>query len=275
MSAAHICRDYAGRSHRTRCASHGEALAAFDAGHVERAQTLASESLELFERDSGPFHPDVANVLNCLARLHDARAEYHEAEACCRRSVDIMRRVRMQAQGLDIERLYVQSLTRLGDIERTFGRYVEAERCLREAIALAETSLGVEDEDLVTALNSLGVVFKYSGRFDEAAALYNRALQIAERNSGPEDPSLATLLHNVGGLEHARGEYAGGRLRRGNQWSSVSGRLAPTIRRLLPTSRRWPPSLTRRDVMTRPRRCTGAHWRFLSASTPRISTRLP
>ncbi len=194
-----------------RC--HAQALRAVADGAFDRAHALAAEALGVFEAESGDWHPDVANVLNCLTRVHEQRADYAAAEASAGRSVDIMRRVRQEvgeeAGSVDIDRLYVQSLTGLGDILRIRGRYGDAEPSLREAIALGEHSLGPEDEDVVTAVNSLAVLFKYSGRFDEAAALYERALAAAER-AGAGDESLATLLHNIGGLEHARGNYARG-----------------------------------------------------------------
>ena len=43
--------------------------------------SLAAQALELFERESGPLHPDVANVLNCLAIVHTQQADYRKAEA--------------------------------------------------------------------------------------------------------------------------------------------------------------------------------------------------
>ena len=189
---------------------HGEALLALEEGRLDRARELATQALELFERESGPLHPDVANVLNCLATVHTQQADYREAEACSRRSVEIMREVRTQADGPDLDRLYVQSLTGFGNTVRTLGRYADAEPVLKEAATVAETALGEGDEDFVSALNALGMLYKYSGRFDEAAALYDRAIRLAERINGPDHISLASLLHNLGGLEHARGEYAKG-----------------------------------------------------------------
>ena len=178
-------------------------------GALDRALALATGALALFEAESGAIHPDVANVLNCLTHIHEQTSEYASAEATAMRSVAIMRGVREQAGGEDIDRLYVQSLIGLGDVVRIRGRYDEAEPYLREAIAIGESSLGDQDEDFVTALNSLAVLFKYSGRFDDAAALYARALGAAEA-AGAGDESIATLLHNIGGLEHARGNYAAG-----------------------------------------------------------------
>jgi tetratricopeptide (TPR) repeat protein len=188
---------------------HGQALAALDDGDLDHALALAGEALAIFEAESGPTHPDVANVLNCIARIHVERADYAAAESCCRRASDIMREVRTLASGDDIDRLTVQCLTGLGDIRRMLGQYGDAEAPLQEAIAMGEAALGKDDEDVVTAVNSLAVLFKYSGRFDESAALYARALAATEA-AGAGDDALATLLHNIGGLEHARGNFAAG-----------------------------------------------------------------
>ena len=188
---------------------HDQALDALECGDPQGAAAAALEALELFERESGLEHPDVANVLNCLARIHECAGEFAAAEACSRRAVGIMRHVRELGSSEDIERLYIQSLGGLGNVLRTLGSYAEAEQVLREAIACAENALGGDDEDLVVALNHLAVLFKYTGKFGEAAALYERALQITERLPG-HDFLLATLLHNVGGLAHARGSYANG-----------------------------------------------------------------
>ena len=93
------------------------------AGALNRAHALAAEALGVFEAESGACHPDVANVLNCLARVHEQRADYAAAEASAGQSVDIMRRVRQEvgedAGSVDIDRLHVQALTGLGDILRS------------------------------------------------------------------------------------------------------------------------------------------------------------
>lgn len=188
---------------------HAEALEALEKGDFEDARALASNALALLERESGPDHPDVANVLNCLARVDEACADYAQAHERARRSVEIMSRVRGSGDDPDLERLYVQSLILLGNMERILARYGEAEHRLREALKIGERALGESDEDVVSVLNSLGVLFKYNGRFDEAERVYRRAIAIVEPVAGGET-TLATLFHNLGGLEHARGEYARG-----------------------------------------------------------------
>ena len=87
---------------------------------------------------------------------------------------------------------------------------VEPNRYLREALVVAEESLGDSDPDVVTALNALGILHKYTGRFDEADAFYERAIRLAERVNPDDQSLLATLFHNIGGLAHARGDHAAG-----------------------------------------------------------------
>ena len=186
---------------------HGEALEALDRAEFARAATLATKALALFERESGPDHPDVANVLNCLAHASEGTAEYARALAYARRSVEISSRLRATPADPDLDRLCVQSLATLGNMERILARYADAEQHLHQALQLARSTLGEEDEDVVSALNSLGVLFKYTGRFDEAAALYGGAIAVVEAGR-KDEATLATLCHNLGGLEHARGEYA-------------------------------------------------------------------
>ena len=76
---------------------HGEALEALDEGDLTRARACGAAALTLFEEESGDSHPDVANVLNCLARIDEHAARYDDAERQARRSAEIMRRVRQQA----------------------------------------------------------------------------------------------------------------------------------------------------------------------------------
>src|SRR5687767_11384886 len=100
---------------------HSEALAALEDEALDRAAELATESLHVFERESGPSHPDLANVLNCLARVEERRARYKEAEAYARRSAEMMRDVPLESTSQDLDRLHVHSLVAHGDMLRILG----------------------------------------------------------------------------------------------------------------------------------------------------------
>jgi tetratricopeptide (TPR) repeat protein len=90
------------------------------------------------------------------------------------------------------------------------GRYREAARVLRGAIALAERALGQDHCELAVLLNDLAVCYKYLARFLDAGPLYQRALRITERALGPDHPDVASIYHNLGGLEHAAGNWTRG-----------------------------------------------------------------
>src|SRR5438105_2288326 len=85
---------------------HEMAVAARNAGRLRRAKDLAGRALRLMERTAGWRHPDVANVLNNLAGIHEDLGNYSGAERLYARSVKIMKRMR----GADVARLRVQSL---------------------------------------------------------------------------------------------------------------------------------------------------------------------
>jgi hypothetical protein len=65
----------------------------------------------LLERESGAGHADVANVLNCLCEIAMQRADCKAAEAYAQRSLAIMRALRVQTTGPDIDRVHVQTLS--------------------------------------------------------------------------------------------------------------------------------------------------------------------
>jgi len=93
------------------------------------------------------------------------------------------------------------------DRARLEGRYAEAERRIRRALALARRA-GVVDSALGVSLrNSLGMVYKYTGRWAQGARAYHTALLLARRHVRANHATFACLYHNMGGLEHARGRH--------------------------------------------------------------------
>ena len=190
---------------------HELAVAARDEGRLGEAEDLATKSLEIFEVEAGPDNPDVANVLLCLAGLHDDRADYVGAEPLYQRAADIVAKLPESDPGeVELQRLRIQAVGGLGTVLRILGRYGEAEPLLKRAVAIAERTFGAHDAAVADVLNDLAVLYKYTGEFDKASRLYRRALKIVEQSAGAETPQAATILHNMGGLEHARGGFARG-----------------------------------------------------------------
>jgi hypothetical protein len=77
------------------------------------------------------------------------------------------------------------------------GDYSEAERLLREAVAVQEVSLGPLHPDLASTLNNLALACERTNKFDEAERDYRRAHAIAVASLSPGHPFIATSLENL------------------------------------------------------------------------------
>lgn len=185
------------------CRLHEQALACRAEGRIAEAGPLAELALEILERKNGPDHPDVANLLLCLAAIREEAGDLATAERLGRRAARILET--MEDAGPDVPRLRIQSLGMLAGVLRNQGCYGEAEQLFRRALALSEKDLGPDDLQTAALLNGLGMLHKCQGRYDEAEPLYRHALDIVDAALGPDDLQAASLYHNLGGLEHARG----------------------------------------------------------------------
>ena len=107
-------------------------------------------------------------------------------------------------------RTRLAELIRIGTQHRLLGNSIEAERSLREAVAIAEEHFQHDAVTVAAALNSLGLVCKDLAKFDEAHTLYERALALVDVDSTANGDEIAALYHNLGGIEHARRNYAEG-----------------------------------------------------------------
>ncbi|MFO1429625.1 MAG: tetratricopeptide repeat protein [Candidatus Competibacteraceae bacterium] len=87
------------------------------------------------------------------------------------------------------------------------GKYADAERFARQALAVAEHAFGSGHPDTATSLNNLAVVLKDQGRPGEAEPLHRRALAIREKVLGAEHPATATSLNNLAVVLRSQGRY--------------------------------------------------------------------
>lgn len=167
-------------------------------------ESLYGRALESLETINGRDHPDVANILNNLAALHQVRGDYRQAEALSQRSVsileDIFENKRALITGLDpdtvtaLKQIHQQSLTHLATALRSQARYGAAEPLYRSALAIAEDTFGPQHPEAASSLNNLGALYKYWGRYEEAEPLYQRARSIVEQAVGADPAAFDYLL---------------------------------------------------------------------------------
>ena len=106
-----------------------------------------------------------------------------------------MKHTRTASREFEAQRLRVNRLRQLSAELRLEGRYSEAERACRKALAIAEKFRGHHDRELVATLNDLGVACKFSGRFSEKA-----------RNLPSGDQSMFRALLHPGGRSICSGD---------------------------------------------------------------------
>jgi len=83
------------------------------------------------------------------------------------------------------------------------GKYEEAVKLQKHALALWEKEVGKEHELILIGSTNLADMYRELGRFKEAADAYQRALSIEEKLLGPEHPDLAVLMIKLAWMHYA------------------------------------------------------------------------
>ena len=151
---------------------------------------------------AGPQLMETLGALGDLLRLED---RLEEAEAMCRRAVDVAR-----GAGLGESVDAAAALNNLAGVLKDQSRYDEAAPLLDESLRIRRTQ-GAGSADMATALLNLAELRRLQGREEDAGALYDEALAAARESLGPDNPELfwflnqkAASLRQAGRLEKAK-----------------------------------------------------------------------
>jgi serine/threonine-protein kinase len=188
-------------------------------GLNERARGLLEQSLALRRRIHGAEHPEVAESLEALGVLAQARGELDQAEALHRQALAMRRKL----LGPD-DPATAESLNSLGAALLLKAQYAEAEPLFRESLALNRRRFGNDHEEVATNLGNLGLLAKQRGRYAEAEALDREALAILRRVFGPVHPMVASQLSNLAAVQAEHGNLAGAEAT-AREALAVSGRV--------------------------------------------------
>ena len=173
-------------------------------GLNDRSLPLLEKSLALRRRIHGEEHPEVAESLEALGALAQARGELDRAETLHRQALAM----RQKLLGPDAPAV-AESLNSLATDLTAKAQYDAAEPLFREALAINRRHFGNDHEQVATNLANLGLLEKQRGHPKEAEALYREALAIMHRVFGPAHPSIALQLNNLAVLQTERGDLAG------------------------------------------------------------------
>mgnify|MGYP006165736359 CR=1 FL=1 len=87
------------------------------------------------------------------------------------------------------------------------GRFQEAIPCAKQAIAIAEQEIGVDDAAFAGLLDKLAVLYEAEMHYAKAQPLYLRALDIRIKAFGPRHSKVVESLINLALVYDALGEY--------------------------------------------------------------------
>ena len=139
-------------------------------------ERLLTQAVEVYAKSPGPPSFDYASVLLGLARAQRDRGALSEAHATLQQVLAVAR------EGLGVHHaLYASAVRDLGLVDSAAGNDSDAERHLREAVAMAEAAHGPNHPDLTTFLDALAGHYARRGDYSAALPLYRRSVDVQDR----------------------------------------------------------------------------------------------
>src|SRR5262245_25886020 len=88
------------------------------------------------------------------------------------------------------------------------GKYGDAVKLQKQALALWEKEGDKESKLIVTGSTNLGEMYMALKRYDDAARAYQRAMKIEEKTLGPEHPDLVVLVIKLGWMHYGNAQVS-------------------------------------------------------------------
>jgi CHAT domain-containing protein len=186
---------------------------------VERTGQALAMHRALYPRDQYPQgHPDLGLSVQLMGRLHEARAEYGQAEQLGAEALTIWRSAYPKDRFPRGHAFLGMGLTNMGQLYHSRGEYTRAESFMREALTMKQALYPRESHpqghaDLAVGLGNLGAVLQEQGEYGKAEPYLRQSLDMFRalfpRDRYPQgEPQLAISLNNLGGLLHDQGELS-------------------------------------------------------------------
>lgn len=145
-------------------------------GLYRQAEPLYDRALALQEAALGRSHIEVIYSLVFAADMYMAQGVYGRAELLLRRAVAIL-----EAAGLGKnQRLFANSLYRLGEVYATQGLYRRASHLHWRAFTVREAAFSRDHPGVARSLNRLAELYLNQHRLAEALPLFSRAFNFSE-----------------------------------------------------------------------------------------------
>jgi eukaryotic-like serine/threonine-protein kinase len=182
----------------------GLALAA--AGRVEEGAPLVEGAFALSEELYGRDSPETADYLFALGSLRHEERNYEEQEQIFRRLVGNLRR-----QGEERSSRLALALGELSIALDLLDRDAESLEIQRQALEMAEATLGPAHPYTATLRNNMGLRLVEAGDLEAAATYLRLALESFESRPGLNEEELVAPLSNVGRVLTSLGDFPAAR----------------------------------------------------------------
>jgi len=149
--------------------------------------------------------PDVEVEMRLtLADTYDDLGLYQKEEQMAR---ETLRLARLMPRGDNDEKV-ARALECMGRALHRVGNFAEAEKVIREELAMQMKRLGDENPAVATSLNNLANELQGEGRLTEAERLFREALAMQRKLLGNEHPDVASSLSDLANVLYAEGQLA-------------------------------------------------------------------
>ena len=151
-------------------------------------------------RAAGTSDPELLQVLRDLAFVLSTRQQLDEAEIVLREALALTE------DSPSVDRAGV--LYGLAGLHHGKGELAEAEKLLRETIALHAAEGGRGHPDAASAMEDLALLVRFSGRLEEARRLHRDALDMRQRLYGEEHLEVADAMQHLAAVTQELSDYA-------------------------------------------------------------------
>ena len=164
-------------------------------GQYRMAEADYQSIVDVFRRQLGPNHMNVARLHNDLGVLYTYQGRYQEAE-------DILAPLLVRYRDLlgPEESETITTLNNLGVVYRYAGNAERAAHTLQEVVRIREQHAHADAESLELSINNLALALTDAGR-EQAAA--ERMEQLSKQHAarlGPDHPTTLTTDHNLAAI---------------------------------------------------------------------------
>lgn len=185
--------------------------------NYSEAESLYERSLAIREKTLGKEHLDVAASLYNLAEVYsksgrsDESGQKYLAESLFKRSLAIREKI-LGRNSFEVAQVlkslaWIYRMESLDSSELAKGKHAEAKSFYKEALAIAEKSLGKNHLEVASFLDGLAVLYVDEKDYRKAESLYQHSLAIREKALG-EHIDVATNLDALANVYMFQHKYA-------------------------------------------------------------------